>query len=414
MSDNINQSLEPIRVDRIHRGNREVVMTSTAGSGVSLSYIVHAGITREYLLYVPSGYSHENNAPIVLNFHGFGGTASGQIFLSDWRGLADKHSFILIYPQGLELQKGGSHWNPDPVSNNSKSNSDDLGFISRLLKRISKKYSVDKSRVYATGYSNGAEMAYGLAHHESDTIAGIAPVSGLMNDRYLSTTSGISPVGIISFNGKEDWVRPVNGIEGYLASVSDTSSYWAEVNSSTQDVVELFVQFSGNLIERTSYIRDNGLVTVEQYLLDRGGHDWFDINIEAKNLDQLAWQFLSRLRKEGEDLVIASEDSFDLLLPDSFKRKFVDKIINFNALTDILDIDTDSFGIDTSSTFAVGKNTKEVKKVLAKQDFDFLYDQKKGGLYFNENGADKGFGDGGIIAILKGKPDLTSGNLEFS
>ena len=41
------------------------------------------------------------------------------------------------------------------------------------------------------------------------------------------------------------------------------------------------------------------------------------------------------------------------------------------------------------------------------------YDDKKGRLYFNENGADKGFGDGGIIAILKGAPDLTAGNLEF-
>ena len=56
---------------------------------------------------------------------------------------------------------------------------------------------------------------------------------------------------------------------------------------------------------------------------------------------------------------------------------------------------------------------KAVKKKLAKQDFDFLYDEKKGGLYFNENGANKGFGDGGIIAILKGAPELTSDNLEF-
>ena len=64
-------------------------------------------------------------------------------------------------------------------------------------------------------------------------------------------------------------------------------------------------------------------------------------------------------------------------------------------------------------TFAVGKNKKAVMKKLAKQDFDFLYDQKKGGLYFNENGADKGFRDGGIIAILKGAPDLTSSNLDF-
>ena len=99
--------------------------------------------------------------------------------------------------------------------------------------------------------------------------------------------------------------------------------------------------------------------------------------------------------------------------PSKFKKKSVDKITNFNPSTDTLEIDTDSFGIDSSPTFAIDKNKKKVKKKLAKQDFDFLYDQKKGGLYFNENGTDKGFGDGGIIAILKGAPDLTSSNFEF-
>ena len=99
--------------------------------------------------------------------------------------------------------------------------------------------------------------------------------------------------------------------------------------------------------------------------------------------------------------------------PSKFNKKSADKITNFNPSTDTLEIDTDSFDIDSSATFAAGKNKKVVKKKLAKQDFDFLYDQKKGGLYFNENGADKGFGEGGIIAILKGAPDLTSDNLEF-
>jgi len=99
--------------------------------------------------------------------------------------------------------------------------------------------------------------------------------------------------------------------------------------------------------------------------------------------------------------------------PEKFKRKFVDKIINFNPSTDTLEINTESFGIDTSATFASGKNKKTVKKKLAKQDSDFLYDQKKGGLYFNENGANKGFGEGGIIAILKGSPDLTANDFKF-
>jgi len=100
-------------------------------------------------------------------------------------------------------------------------------------------------------------------------------------------------------------------------------------------------------------------------------------------------------------------------LPSKFNKKSADKITNFNPSTDRLKIDTDSFAIDDDPTFAVGRNKKEVKKKLAKQDFDFLYDQKKGRLYFNENGADKGFGDGGIIAVLNGVPDITTDNLKF-
>ena len=95
-----------------------------------------------------------------------------------------------------------------------------------------------------------------------------------------------------------------------------------------------------------------------------------------------------------------------------FNKKSADKITKFNPSTDKLKIDTDSFDIDSSATFATAKNKRKLKK-LANKDFDFLYDQKRGGLYFNENGSDKGFGDGGIIAILKGAPDLTEGNLEF-
>ena len=111
---------------------------------------------------------------------------------------------------------------------------------------------------------------------------------------------------------------------------------------------------------------------------------------------------------------IDSPSSFiEIFMPKNYKRKFADRITNFNPASDTLEINSDDFGVDSSATFAAGKNKKVVKKKLAKQDFDFLYDEKKGGLYFNENGSDKGFGDGGIIAILKGVPDLTSSNLEF-
>ena len=103
-----------------------------------------------------------------------------------------------------------------------------------------------------------------------------------------------------------------------------------------------------------------------------------------------------------------------LFKPKEFNRKFIDKITNFKPSKDTLEIDTDSFGIDRAPTFAAGKNKSVVKKQLAKLDIDFLYDQNKGGLYFNKNGSDQGFGDGGIIAILKGASDVKASNLEFT
>ena len=99
--------------------------------------------------------------------------------------------------------------------------------------------------------------------------------------------------------------------------------------------------------------------------------------------------------------------------PAKFTSKLVDKITNFKPSSDVLKIDVSDFGLDRTSSFKTGKNKKQVLKKLARFDDEFLYDQKKGGLYFNENGSAKGFGDGGIIAILKGSPDLTSSHLKF-
>lgn len=102
-----------------------------------------------------------------------------------------------------------------------------------------------------------------------------------------------------------------------------------------------------------------------------------------------------------------------IFAPTKFNKRSADKITNFNPSTATLEIDTDSFGIDSYATFTAVANKKSVKKQLAKQDIDFLYDQKKGALYFNKNGSDKGFGEGGIIAIFKGAPDLSESNLSF-
>ena len=99
--------------------------------------------------------------------------------------------------------------------------------------------------------------------------------------------------------------------------------------------------------------------------------------------------------------------------PKAFKKKFADRIINFNPSTDNLAIDLNSFDLKETASFKTAKNKKSIRKNLSKKEFDFLYDQKKGGLYYNQNGAEKGLGEGGIIAILKGSPDISSENISF-
>ena len=147
---------------------------------------------------------------------------------------------------------------------------------------------------------------------------------------------------------------------------------------------------------------------------DEGAQPTEDRSVIAKNkLDQFIpdnWWEKPFSNSPKPEITTDNEAIFS---PTKFNKRSADKITNFNPSTDTLEIDTESFGIDSSATFASGANKKEVKKVLAKQDVDFFYDQKKGGLYFNENGEEKGFGDGGIIAILKGAPDLTADNVEF-
>jgi polyhydroxybutyrate depolymerase len=59
-------------------------------------------------------------------------------------------------------------------------NADDVGFALAVLRDVARNVSVDPARVYATGHSNGAMMAYRMAIDASDRIAAIAPVAGAM------------------------------------------------------------------------------------------------------------------------------------------------------------------------------------------------------------------------------------------
>ena len=61
-------------------------------------------------------------------------------------------------------------------------------------------------------------------------------------------------------------------------------------------------------------------------------------------------------------------------------------------------------------------SSRKALKQLAQNDIDLIYFEDKGQLYLNANGSDLGFGDkqdGGLLAVLKGGPSLTLGEIDI-
>lgn len=257
--------------------------------------IIHGGVNREYVLYVPDSYDGSFSVPVVLNFHGFSGDAYQYVNEADMRILSESENFILIYPQGLDLD-GEPHWNACPNGGDNKSDVDDFGFIETLIEEISSNYNIDLERIYAVGYSNGGMMAYGLANHKSELIAAVASVSGAMLD---CTGPASHPMPVIHLHGTDDLDLPYNG-NNYYNSVQNTLDYWINFNNTNKEPIVNFDN-SGE-IEIEHYIYDNGnnSVSVEHYKYIGGYHIWFMSTFQGQNTSELVWDFLSRYDINGE------------------------------------------------------------------------------------------------------------------
>ena len=254
----------------------------------------HNGIEREYLTFVPSTYSDSSSVPLVLNFHGFGGNISEYSSYASMEALAELENFILVYPQGTQMN-GYSHWNPSLPSTTNKSSADDLGFIDALIQKLALDYSLDLTRVYACGYSNGGMMSYGIAHHKSDLIAAVASISGAMLDEETPPTH---PMPVLIIHGTSDNVIPYNG-NGDYNSVGATVNYWKNFNNIDSLTNTNNILNGGVSIQYESYgIGDNG-VSVELYKINQGGHQWFNLNYEGQNTGELIWSFFSKYNIDG-------------------------------------------------------------------------------------------------------------------
>ena len=78
---------------------------------------------------------------------------------------------------------------------------------------------------------------------------------------------------------------------------------------------------------------------------------------------------------------------------------------------DTVFLDRVHFSLDKKIKFKVVTGKKMLNKG-SKSKNDFIYEDSKGSLYFNENGKDKGWGDGGLFVKFQGAPEL--GTTDFT
>ena len=95
-----------------------------------------------------------------------------------------------------------------------------------------------------------------------------------------------------------------------------------------------------------------------------------------------------------------------------------DTITNFNPREDILAFESEGFpdlgNAKGKISIKITQKTNKKFDRLMKSKNDFVFVQKTGGLYYNDNGKKNGNGeDGGLIAILDGTKSINANNIEL-
>jgi len=259
---------------------------------------------RPYEVFIPGSYDPAKAMPLVIAFHGGGGSATTGVAMS-CRGndiddqsclhrLGDREGFVTVYPSGTGFfpikrlrtwnAGGGSDgWNC--VSGKAcRSEIDDLAYVDRLLEDLRSWLNVDRDRIYATGLSNGAAFSHRLACQRAGTFAAIAAVAG---SNQFSTTERCdpkAPVAILQVHGTEDpcWTYETSDAAcinagGKKLGARESVEGWADVLACTKAPTDTNLPDVANDDTATVATRWSGCdggVDVLLLSVRGGGHTW--------------------------------------------------------------------------------------------------------------------------------------------
>jgi polyhydroxybutyrate depolymerase len=239
------------------------------------------GINRHYRLFVPTGA--KGALPVVVVLHGGGSNARQMEYYTKFNDVAQREGFIAIYPEAVS-----GNWNDGrgmDFIRAQRENIDDVKFIRDAIDAVAKEHKIDRSRIFATGISNGALMSHRLAAQASDLFDAIAPVSGGMCLPIAEHFDPKHPVSILIIQGDADPLVPIDSGEitvfhqnrGKVLPTSETLAKYVKRNGNHGEPSTSKLQGQPGdptSVEITKYPDGPGGVKTYYYRIKDGGHAW--------------------------------------------------------------------------------------------------------------------------------------------
>jgi polyhydroxybutyrate depolymerase len=265
------------------------------------------GFQRTYLLHLPKSYVASKTYPLVFVFHGAGGTGELAAEITGWHHKADVEGFIAVFPDGLakdpsrpqSFMRNPQFWNAG-VASSGVNRPDDVAFVQALLEVIQSEHKIDDRRIYATGFSNGAAMAWRLAVDLSDVIAAIGPIAGFLA---IPDPKPVRAVPALVIACEDDPMIPIDG-----GMVKDIWSKEARNRPSLRAIVKNYAQACGCSDEPVVLTAGSGVTHffyqpyVHFYTIAEAGHTYpggaetlserlFGKRTDKLNATDLLWDF---------------------------------------------------------------------------------------------------------------------------
>lgn len=227
-------------------------------AGTTRRTVEVAGRERRYVLHIP-GSLEAGPVPLVIDFHGLTATPDREESISGMRRKADAEGFLVAQPAAGLV---GNAWD-------TLEGSDDVEFARAIVEDVSRHALLDRSRIYAVGFSAGGGMADRVACDAADLVAAVGVVAGAHFGWRRCAPERAVP--IIAFHGDEDIVVPIEGFGLLLPGITE----WAEQRAARAGCQpEPIDSRPADDVARHMWGGCDLGALVVLYVIDGGGHGW--------------------------------------------------------------------------------------------------------------------------------------------